>query len=104
MTGSRTGRLAALTAATATLVLGTPSLASAQCAAPTYHGGLPLRVGECPETVAGGASAGAVAFVVLAAVLGLARALSRGRATTDGDLTTIDEVFGDAEHGNAGEE
>ncbi|WP_187284719.1 hypothetical protein [Streptomyces sp. uw30] len=93
MTGPRIARLSALVTATATLVLGTPSPASAECAAPTYHGGLPLHVGECPEAVAGGASAGVWALLLLAAGLWLASALSRSRAGTDADLATIDEVF-----------
>ncbi|MER5938832.1 hypothetical protein ABT121_16095 [Streptomyces sp. NPDC001928] len=96
MTGPRIARLSALASATATLVLGTPSPASAECAAPTYHGGLPLHVGECPEAVAGGASAGVWALLILAAGLWLAWALSRSRAATDADLATIDEVFSQA--------
>ncbi|KOU55071.1 hypothetical protein ADK57_45875 [Streptomyces sp. MMG1533] len=96
MIGPRTVRLSALAAASALLVLGTPSPASAQCAAPTYHGGLPLRVGQCPEGVAGGAAAGVWALLVLAAGLWLASALSRSRTTTDADLAAIDEVFSQA--------
>lgn len=42
-------RLFALVAAVALLVLGSPSSASAQCVAPTYNGGLPVRAGSCPE-------------------------------------------------------
>ncbi|MFJ9211807.1 hypothetical protein [Streptomyces sp. NPDC102264] len=82
-----------MAAAVTALVLGTPSPASAECAAPTYHGGLPLRVGECPEAVAGGAAAGVWVLLVLAAGLWLASALSRSRAATDADLETIDKVF-----------
>ncbi|MDO0914956.1 hypothetical protein QQM39_30265 [Streptomyces sp. DT2A-34] len=93
MTGPRIARLSALATATATLVLGTPAPASAECAAPTYHGGLPLHVGECPEAVAGGASAGVWALLLLAAGVWLASALSRSRGGTDADLTVIDEVF-----------
>ncbi|MFE9728613.1 hypothetical protein ACFYQ5_34840 [Streptomyces sp. NPDC005794] len=93
MIGHRIVRLSALTAATAALVIGAPSPASAECAAPTYHGGLPLRVGECPEAVAGGAAAGVWALLVLVAGLWLASALSRSRASTDADLRTVDRVF-----------
>ncbi|GAA1317207.1 hypothetical protein GCM10009647_046890 [Streptomyces sanglieri] len=82
-----------MAAATAALVLGAPSPASAECAAPTYHGGLPLRVGECPEAVAGGAAAGVWALLILAVGLWLASALVRSRTTADADLGLIDEVF-----------
>ncbi|MER5360764.1 hypothetical protein [Streptomyces sp. NPDC002785] len=93
MIGTRIVRLSALAVATAALVLGAPSPASAECAAPTYHGGLPLRVGECPEAIASGAAAGVWALLVLVAGLWLASALSRSRASTDADLGTIDRVF-----------
>jgi hypothetical protein len=93
MNGTRTVRLSALAATTAILVLGTSSPASAECAAPTYHGGLPLRVGECPEAVAGGAAAGLWALLVLGAGFWLTFVLSRSRARTDADLAAIDEVF-----------
>jgi hypothetical protein len=93
VTGPRIARHSALAAATAILVLGTPSPASAQCAAPTYHGGLPLHIGECPEAIAGGAVAGAWALAVLTAGLWCAFACSRSRAETEADLAVIDEIF-----------
>ncbi|KPI06254.1 hypothetical protein OK074_4232 [Actinobacteria bacterium OK074] len=97
------GRLAALAAATVLLVLGTSAPASAQCAAPTYHGGLPVRVGACPEGVAGGASGGVWAVVVLAVGLWIAYARSRSGATTEADLGVIDAVFGAAAEATAAE-
>lgn len=93
MIGTRTSRLSTLAVAGAALVLGTSPPASAECAAPTYHGGLPLRVGECPEAVAGGAAAGAWYLLALVAGLWFASALSRSRASTDTDLGTMDRVF-----------
>lgn len=103
MTGSRTVRLFALAAATAPLVLGTPSPASAQCAAPAYHGGVPLWIGECPEAVAGGASAAVWALVIVAAGLWIARALSRSDSGEATDLQLIDRVF-EGEPTDAGDE
>ncbi|GGZ21913.1 hypothetical protein CP967_33575 [Streptomyces nitrosporeus] len=93
MTGSPAVRLFTLTTATTALVLGATSPASAQCAAPTYHGGIPLWIGECPETVAGGASAVVWAVVIAVAVLWIARALSRPESPEAGDLELIDQVF-----------
>lgn len=93
MTGPRIARLSALATAVATLVLGTSSPAAAECAAPTYHGGLPLHVGDCPEAVAGGAAAGVWVLLILAAGVWIASALSRSRGGTNADLAVIDEVF-----------
>ncbi|MFF5157936.1 hypothetical protein ACFY3N_17070 [Streptomyces sp. NPDC000348] len=93
MTGSPAMRLFTPATATAALVLGTPSPASAQCAAPTYHGGIPLWIGECPEAVAGGASAVVWAVVIAVAGLWIARALSRSDHGETTDLRLIDRVF-----------
>lgn len=96
-------RLFALVAAVALLVLGSPSSASAQCVAPTYNGGLPVRAGSCPEGVAGGASGLAWAVVVLAVGVWVVRALSRSRSAADAELGLIDEVFGQEEQAESGE-
>ncbi|MEU6353126.1 hypothetical protein ABZ896_28015 [Streptomyces sp. NPDC047072] len=104
MTGSRIVRLSTLVAAAATLVLGTPSSASAQCAAPTYHGGLPLWIGTCPETVAGGASAAVWVLIVLTAGLWAARALARSDSGGTTDLQLIDRVFDQEEPPNTEDE
>jgi hypothetical protein len=93
MTGFPTVRLLPLITATAALVLGTSSPASAQCAAPTYHGGIPLWIGECPETVAGGASAAVWALAIAAAGLWITRALFRSDSGETTDLHLIDRVF-----------
>jgi len=93
MTGSFAVRMITLTTATTALVLGTPSPASAQCAAPTYHGGIPLWIGECPETVAGGASAVVWAVGIAVAGAWIAYALSRPDPREAGDLELIDQVF-----------
>ncbi len=55
-----------------------------------------MRVGACPEGVAGGASGAVWAVVVLAAGLWIAYARSRSRATADTDLEVIDAVFSEA--------
>ncbi|MFJ3496946.1 hypothetical protein ACIPPJ_25615 [Streptomyces sp. NPDC086091] len=104
MNGPLAVRLSALAAAVAVLVLGAPPPASAQCAASTYHGGLPLWTGTCPEGVAGGASVAAVALAVLAAGGWLARAWSRGRDRADADLALLDEVFDSTPHMETGAE
>ncbi|MEV5884816.1 hypothetical protein AB0L74_19130 [Streptomyces sp. NPDC052020] len=101
---SHIGRsLSALVSAAVLLVLASPSPASAQCAAPTYHGGMPVRVGACPETVAGGASLAVWAVVIGAAVLWVWRALLRSRPEVEEDLALIDDVFqeGERRHGGA---
>ncbi|MFD9326132.1 hypothetical protein [Streptomyces sp. NPDC060065] len=96
-------RLSTLVAAVALLVIGSPTSASAQCVAPTYNGGLPVRAGNCPEGVAGGASGLVWAVVVLAVGVWLVRALSRSRSAADAELGLIDEVFGQEERTEAGE-
>ncbi|MFE7072254.1 hypothetical protein ACFU96_19445 [Streptomyces sp. NPDC057620] len=97
-------RMAALSAAVAFLLLGSPPSASAQCAAPTYHGGLPIRAGSCPEGVARGASGVVWAVAVTGAGVWLARAVARSRSSGDSDLALIDEVFGGEERSGDGEE
>ncbi|GAA2717056.1 MULTISPECIES: hypothetical protein [Streptomyces] len=90
---SRWARPAGLAVATALLVLGAPASASAQCADPNYRGTRTFPGGSCPTTVAGTASAGVWAVLVLAAALWLARLLTRSRSTTDADLAMLDAVF-----------
>ncbi|MCZ4604971.1 hypothetical protein O3S80_14715 [Streptomyces sp. Lzd4kr] len=93
MNAPRLVRLSAAAAATLTLVLGSSSPASAECAAPTYHGGLPLRIGACPEAVAAGASAMVWAVLLLAAGLWIAHGLTRPDSRDASDLELIDRVF-----------
>ncbi|MGW1616600.1 hypothetical protein ACWCQZ_45685 [Streptomyces sp. NPDC002285] len=93
MNGSPLVRLSAVAAATVTLVVGTSAPASAECAAPTYHGGLPLRIGDCPEAVAAGASAVVWAVLLIAAGLWIAHGLTRPDSREASDLELIDRVF-----------
>jgi hypothetical protein len=103
MTGSRAVRLSVLALATAAQVLGAPATASAMCAAPTYHGGMPLWIGECSEAVAGGASAAVWGAVVVAVGLWVARALV-GSDSRSADLRLIDRVFDPETSDEAGDE
>ncbi len=98
---SRIVRLSALVVAGPLLVLGAPGSAVAQCSEANYRGSRTFPGGSCPATVANTASGVVWAVLVLAAVLWIALALSRSRATTDADLALVDATFSRAAGGHA---